>query len=717
MPTTIRSTLAACLGVLLLLGTAWAEEAPKPVWKGTVQGPGGTGIKGARVYVVKEYSMEWGPGANFGRLAGKIRLAPKVLGEMKTDEKGQFTLAVPPVKGPFCLRVSAEGFADTCIHWLSKDSLSHNLFVQLQRGFPMRGQVVDREGKPLDGADVVAIRLRGTWCGGENGRSTFDAFRARSGKDGLFEGPLVPRQHVLILVFREGFPFTYSQSAGFGDEPLEVVLDKSMSLSGKVLLGDEKKPVSGAELVAVAEGEYGAVYWSGYGRCVSGEDGVFRIENLAPGPYRLHVRSRGCMPVQVKFRGETGEKIDKEVNLRSVRPLGGRVIDAATKKPLAGVKVFISGSGFMAFGEGAVVCESGPDGGFALNTPPVGPLRDIRVMMMGLDRRSAWLGGLVKAAKPGWALQEPEKRKHWQVRGARWFLTKVEEEKDWNLELVMNPQPRMSGQVVDGEGKPVTGAIVKVLVEKSIRRDHGHSVGLPAATCRTDSEGKFGCFLECGNEVSLLIWHPDFAPETFSFDSLSPGKKVENVRIVLRKGALLEGSAMDGKGKPVQNGRIYLQYFGRTAKDGGRPFPMLVPLPLPQSYPVDEKGRFSIPHVMEGPWLLCLYSTNHPSVRQKVTVEADKTQKIDVTVSDSFAISGVVVDKEGKPIWNVMVSAQQRRGSGGTTRTRRDGSFTIRRLPAGAYHVGLQSKTYFGRLEKPCEAGTADVKIVVSKLK
>ncbi len=152
------------------------------------------------------------------------------------------------------------------------------------------------------------------------------------------------------------------------------------------------------------------------------------------------------------------------------------------------------------------------------------------------------------------------------------------------------PPRTISGVVLDEEGNPVAGALVIGPYMK--RRAHGTCYPGLSFDARTDDQGRFegalprlpaveerGGILEAVLDVGFLPEPGPTPPD--AWESLEAGRSVTGLRIVLRRGAEVVGTVLDGDGRAVEGAVVeFLLPFGdgearafeQATTDGGGTF-------------------------------------------------------------------------------------------------------------------------------------------------
>ena len=220
-----------------------------------------------------------------------------------------------------------------------------------------------------------------------------------------------------------------------------VELERGATIHGTVVDADTKKRVSGARVWAIASDQ----------ETVSGADGSYELSRLAPGQARVAaerppLRSYGRTPDIPSLGLKAGERLrhDLAVSLHPI--LSGVVRNGETKAPIPGARI------------GSTVSDT------EVRTDETGMYR-----MEGLKPRTSPLstdGYSLEASIEGYVTQ--------------WVNVPFAGTEDVTCNFDLEPGAEVEIRVVDGQGKPVEGAVIGMVVDFALR-----STGL-----KTDAEGR-----------------------------------------------------------------------------------------------------------------------------------------------------------------------------------------------------------------------------------
>ncbi|HEX6810894.1 MAG TPA: carboxypeptidase-like regulatory domain-containing protein [Planctomycetota bacterium] len=220
--------------------------------------------------------LEDRPLAN-ARVSWRRDLAPT-----SCDAGGRFAVQVPSGSEDFRCLFLAPGHSSSRENLVLPPGADVTLHVRLQPGPRIRGRVVDPDGKPVAGAEVATIGQR---VSGEP---------AITDADGRYELDCTmefgPKQQVAVR--RAGYvPTSAHADTAKGDALLDFTLQVAGIVRGRVLCPDGR-PAAGAEVRSGGRGIFGDTCEAS----AADENGIFVLDELAPGEQQLHATCAGFPP-------------------------------------------------------------------------------------------------------------------------------------------------------------------------------------------------------------------------------------------------------------------------------------------------------------------------------------------------------------------------------------------------------------------------------------
>ena len=211
----------------------------------------------------------------------------------------------------------------------------------------------------------------------------------------------------------------------------------------------------------------------------------------------------------------------------------------------------------------------------------------------------------------------------------------------WFSERWLSPAAKVTGRVVDPDGKPMAG--VKVT---------GYSEPIPDSTdrclyCETDEDGRFSFNLH--PDCPACIW---IKPEQYACKQLLIDRVRGDVGTTqLSEGVQIEGSVSDFEGRPAAGMRVRLDNL-EAVKELRDTFHSPYP-DMDRLVKTDEHGRFVMPPVAVGNHQLGVKngSVELPGCfrSEKINVTDEPGQRFDLKAVEHVYVRGESFDHEGQP--------------------------------------------------------------------
>lgn len=478
--------------------------------------------------------------------------------------------------------------------------------LELARGIPLAGRVVDAQGAPVEGAEVFAKGLglgQRSWQWGiQSGEA--QAALATSAAEGRFTIPgLPPRKDWVLYAKKKGLVGEPSQPLGLAADakPPEVQLKL---LVGATLVGrvvDERGTgVAGMDVNAwLQSGEGG---FTSNEQVRTGEDGSFRLEGLATGSYGLNAWGRGRQANYLQVDGVTAGEVREGVELKLVAAveLAGVLVDENGAPVRA--KTLLAQS--VSTGNSSMT-TSGADGAWRFHDMPAGTIR----LSAGTWENNVELATVTSPAK--------DVRVTWKEP----------------------PQQVIEGTVVDPQGKPVPLCSVQVRQAQQA----GNAMGMTWAGGGPDGSqvvnGWFRRNAQGKAPFSVTVSAPQDAqgrPLNLKGKSVPvEDPKAGPITITLEPGLEVAGRVLDPAGKPVEHVSVWIGNVRAST---------------------DASGAFALGGLAEGTAQLGVGPPS-PWVRPApVSVSAGATDVV-VRLRAGLAVAGEVRGTGGKPVSSGWVNA------------------------------------------------------------
>jgi RNA polymerase sigma-70 factor (ECF subfamily) len=709
-------------GVALTLGRGGA------LFAGDVVDVGGGAVEGATV------------GMN-----GLVSGVPQRI-ELKTKSDGKF--AVRMTEGNYDVSARAQGYAPAYDFVVLSHAQSRH--YRLNPAARIFGRVVERtNGKGVPGAQIwlkgdrLQARVERQAEADDDGRFSFEDLAAGGYVVGARSGKMVGFTRALRVAFAQALT------------DVEVAVDTGRAIGGRVVMGDGK----GVAQVLVTAGPTQPPYDPSVS-ATSGGDGRFTLVGLLPGEYRLvpsragyssandplaQVGSRDVDGIRVEIMAATsvsGTVVDEHDNVVAGASVVARVQTSAARGSRAieertttdgtghfGIEISAgklrlvarSADGVIDWGPedlggepktvtlrlgkaGSVSGSVRFDDGKAVPGVLVGVVAlpgavlrpSVSNASTSTDADGKFrLGGLPKgnftiAARRGfWNFnQDPQSR---QEVALQWGEDRT------GLELLMRAGgKRISGRVVDADGKPVAGATVLASREgygPPSRREtlDGLTSGDPWTT--TDHEGAFA--IEDMEDGYFALWatHPSFTDA--ELNHVASG--TNNLVLRLEKAGVLAGRVQTGDGKPVTAYKIVAlprRNSGAGSIDLRRANDYRDATLSPSAQVNDPSGAFEIAHVAAGEHLLRVAVPDGQSASFPVSLRAGENKTGLVVITDpGVRVTGRVVELENGAGLEGLSASAVLPGVRLRAATASDGTFTIEEVPVGHVRIEVMSET------------------------
>lgn len=534
--------------------------------------------------------------------------------------------------------------------------------IVLSPGYALAGVVKDKEGKPVEGAEVT-LNQSVTMTGGRGGNvvsfSSIQSVRPRGETD--FEGRFgfkgLSAGDYDVTVSKSGYTRSVSNGvkAGEGSAPLEVVLNPGASIAGR-LVQPNGLPVTGYSVTARPSSggsNTGMILGPRTNNFAQVDpDGGFLLEGLTPGTaYDLSIFGAGEFRGDPKKKGVVAPAADVEIEVATRGRIAGRVVDAASGAPVTDFEAAYT----PARGGGGIVVRMGTggendrrtpfssaEGAFAFEDVPPGSF-DVTV----------WAKTYQEARTGGVAVTAGE-TKTIEVKAARGLAIR--------------------GRVVDAKaGRGVQDATVSARPEGGggpFMLDLGGNGGGAV----TDADGRFEIIDQGPGAYQLTARHSLYSEGTAR---VTLEDKDGAIDIPVVSGGVIAGMVASSQGAPLAGAEVSLQASGeaggiRMGMDG-------------QGTLTDGAGRFRFEHLSAGRYRVGATMRSEASPTIDVALNAgDVREDIRLALDAGATVRGVVKGLDENERSGVMVGAQGSEDYFANTRTNAEGAFEFTGVPKGS---------------------------------
>ncbi|NTX60690.1 carboxypeptidase regulatory-like domain-containing protein [Myxococcus sp. CA051A] len=499
-------------------------------------------------------------------------------------------------------------------------------------------RVVGASG-PVAGANVRAWRKQSKDLVDAAASSWRLAAEGTTGEDGTLRLPTRPGDY-LLSAHAEGHAPARREAtrpAGEAETSVELTLSAGVTLQGRTVAENGGEPVPLAEVTlhpypgaAIAWAEPAAIAEEAV-TATSDERGQFQFTGLAPGRYGLTAEAPGFSRRTLRFLHvpQQGELV---VGLWGAGTLEGFVVDGKGQ-PVTGAQVTASG------GRAPVSTTSSEGGGFALE---VG----------GGDWVLSARHGDAVGRVPGTLFVAPGET----LRG---------------LTVALGSTSGLTGQVRStGDEAPVRGAVLVV-----------SPTGADGELARTTSggEGIYRLGLPPG-EYDVQVHAPGFASATHDGVVVSEGAHATLDVKLEPATAEVEGVVVNPQGQPVAGAEVRAQ----PPRNGGG---------AAATTRTDSQGAYTLSGLVPGRTSVRARRDGSQGWTSRTeTLKAGTRTRVDLTLTESGMVQGVVTQSSGKPLSEpAVVRAVPRGAPGGTSdlawaETDAAGLYELE-LPAGVYQL------------------------------
>jgi len=429
-------------------------------------------------------------------------------------------------------------------------------------------------------------------------------------------------------------------AAGEARDGIDLVLDGGAVEATGVVLDLTGGTIAGA-LVEIQPETWGGAR----GACLthSRDDGTFGCW-VAPGTVWASADADGYA-LAWQTASVPGEKL--ELYLTPEATVGGVVVDAGSRAPVAGARVTLED------------LDGGRSGGGAgVFTDAAGRFRFTRVTP----------GRYKPVASTPEAYGE----------AAESVLLGIAQSRD-DLVIELHPATRVAGVVLAAGTPPAPAEECTVSLQRDDGRRYGDSTEADGAVAfEAVQPGTYGVTISCTHHVARA-----------RYDKLVVAGAPVEARWEVDAGLTLRGKVIDERGAPIAFANVTARVVGGDPR-----------APDAAGWAsTDKDGTFEVTPLRAGTVEVDARSDRHVHELEPTKLEMTRDAEVTLRLSSGGTIAGVVVDQDGDPVSGVQVWTSGERW-GNSVRGHDDGSFLVEGLAAGAYRVEA-SRGWDDGLRKP----------------
>jgi protocatechuate 3,4-dioxygenase beta subunit len=216
------------------------------------------------------------------------------------------------------------------------------------------------------------------------------------------------------------------------------------------------------------------------------------------------------------------------------------------------------------------------------------------------------------------------------------------------IHIELSPLEKLSGKVVDEQGKPIVGAVVNFFDYNTHPQPQDSPQTIAPEKAVTDQEGRWTAMIPAvAKDVTLAINHPDYIGDQWggqysgkpTFEQMRNGSALST----LHKGLVVTGTVYDFTGQPVANARV-AQGFEQRAINS------------PPTTHTDAAGHFRFTNTPPGQLVLTVSASGSGPALIDTTAESGM-KPIDVHLTQPHLFRFRVVDKKEQPLAGATVEA------------------------------------------------------------
>ncbi len=557
---------------------------------------------------------------------------PPVRGSFESDD-GHFALA-GLTSGTWDLAASAEGYGAVELPGLAfpPEEGAEQLLIVLQEEAVAEGTVYGPSGEPAGGALVELDTGEPSWRRLAKGGS--EQPQATSAEDGSYRlQGLTPGSVTLYARGKEyarGESVTIDISAGGVRRNVNLNVLEGGTLTG-IIYRSDGEPAEGRMITVTNMGSFATSVTQ------SDRHGEFRVEHLDPGKLQVVAIDRGTD--MADMAGGEGQELDMGGLLSSMKMTMAEIIDGEETHVILGVPpedpVKVSGR---------VTHAREPYVGASVTFYSGGGQLMEHMRMCSVDKEGHYEAVL---DGPGFYMVAIQK-----LHGGPGQQTSVEFRRDIpkraevHLDFAI-PEGRISGRVLDPNGKPAGGVRATLTVDGPMKS--GLMMGGQYSESSTDSEGRFDIPGLRPGTYSLSVGgmpmggmfggSAQFSRVTRGGIKVGENQWLNDIDFRLEEPGSIDVTVLDDSRRPVAGAALFVR------DEAGN---LLERFSMAQT---DAQGKFSYGGISPGQYTICARSITEASADSPaLAVRAGKSVEASLSLQTGTMLLITLQDREGNPV-------------------------------------------------------------------
>jgi Carboxypeptidase regulatory-like domain len=583
---------------------------------------------------------------------------------------GRFRLPMP-AGSSMQLNAAAPGYLAATATVRRSPGQTAPVRIELTRAAALNGEIVDRSGTPVAGAEVTAGEtalgrgLLGTVAADRNGRFRIPSLAAGVPYYLCTRAPGFAPALMVAHAPAASVPAPAAAPPPAPAKPLRISLEPGSIVAGKVAdVAGRPLPGIRLELMPTVGSSSWTLPWCGEEarRTVrSGRSGAFAIDHLAANGYRLRATGPGLAPLTRQHIEVSTRTARVDLGTLTLQP--GGVLDAqvvdSRGAPIPAASAMLSAS----------------DNQPSLDLEDQLPSQAVT----GPDGKVRF-AGLVPDVRYDLAIH-PSEYPETTVNG-------IAIPTAGPLRIEVQDGHRLTGRVVGADGQPIAGAAVGVI--RTMRLESLAQV-FPSGA-ETDAKGEFSLSGLTPGTVQLAATADGFRSSR-AVAQIPDSEPARPVEITLEPAGWLVGTVRDTAGNPVS---AQVSVMPRAVSSS----PGLAQLERFRMGVTEAAGEYRVEGLDPGTYTVSAAPIERTgSVKPSPPIEiqpGENTLDLVVELAKTWEVSGQVVDNAGNPVdgASLQLSPRQAAGTSTATASLADGSFVFADVADGTYTPAARRHGY-----------------------